>query len=152
MYSRILLILVFSATRVFAASTGALEPDLSRVMSSQIVAQCEAPMGLLGSTYHARLEVPEENRSDSLVNPVNTISLIRTGKEYDVLLGERSIVNGELLRNAGDDEFSIHLLLDRDTGPEHLVFILEPDGTGELLWSSNTRSVLTACQTKRAGL
>ena len=44
----------------------------------------------------------------------------------------------------------VHLILSNDTGIEHLLFDLNLDGSGDLLWSSATMSALTTCDSALA--
>lgn len=79
---------------------------------------------------------------------IRAINLIRQVEgRYDVRIGEDSVTVMGRLSGLSGDVNPVHLILETGTGTEHFLFMQNPDGSGELLWSSATASALTTCST-----
>jgi len=85
---------------------------------------------VVGATFDASLQLTLIRQADAT---------------YDVLAGGDSVAaTGDLSRMPTGDN-PLHLVLNTGSGIEHFLFVLNQDGSGELLWSSATASALTTC-------
>lgn len=122
------------------AATGSVNlnrytPVVERLMS------CEAPVEFSDRHQIAGLDtLPDTSQSGPAINLIRQVQ-----GQYDVLVGEDSVTALGKLSGLPGDMNPVHLVLETGAGTEHFLFMQNPDGSGELLWSSATASALTTC-------
>ncbi len=139
-------ILVFTLllTVVQAVSAGRPGSSNTNFAKSEVVTRCEAPVEFSDRHQHVALGTTQETALHELL----LLTLIRQpDNRYEVLAGADSVGTDGSLNSIQSRENPVHLVLDHGSGMEHFLFMLNPDGSGELLWSSATGSALTTCTT-----
>lgn len=135
----IFILVLAGSGSAFAARPVSIEQKLS---APELVMRCSAPVEFNDRHQYVGLEVAR----GLLANTTLQLSLFRrVDDSYDVLAGEDSITAMGELSSMQGGENPVHLVLDTNSGPEHFLFMLNQDGSGELLWSSATASALTTC-------
>ncbi|MEX2352542.1 MAG: hypothetical protein WD709_00040 [Gammaproteobacteria bacterium] len=112
----------------------------------EIITRCKVPEAYSDDMHQVKLDmVPGKTGSLIPVGPAS-LTLIKQGNSYDVLIGPDSLADNATLINTGITD-PIHLIIENSgsKGLEHLLFDLNLDGSGELLWSSAAESALTTC-------
>lgn len=136
----VLLMLLLTAIQSASAATPAhsgftlVQPDF--------ITRCDAPVEFRDRHQYVGIDIVGGSTFDSTLE----LTLIRQADaSYDVLAGGDSVAaTGDLSRMPTGDN-PVHLVLNTGAGIEHFLFVLNPDGSGELLWSSATASALTTC-------
>jgi len=142
MLPRILIftILLTAVQAVFAGRPESLSS--TDVINTQVIAHCEVPVEFSDRHQYVALEMTRE-----LAQPESLqLTLIRqSDNNYDVLVGGESVKAKGSLDRLPSGENPVHLVFNNGSGMEHFLFMLNPDGSGELMWSSATMSALTTC-------
>ena len=113
----------------------------------RLVTSCDSPLQASWQAKQASLD------DDGSVNAFNyaengRVSLVMSGTSYRLRFESGMNEKSNVFKVEGIqlDEHSFHIIRDDGQGaPEHFLFNLGLDGSGELLWSSAEGSVMTAC-------
>ncbi|NNE37435.1 MAG: hypothetical protein HKN08_03945 [Gammaproteobacteria bacterium] len=114
------------------------------ILGPNLITQCEVPVGFSSYAQQASLDsisdtyVPFSGGSEYL-------KLMKSSRGYRLYQGNDLVARHKYLENSGDDDFSIHLLIDRGKGPEHLVFLIDLEGKGEMVWANDSNTSFTSC-------
>ena len=136
----ILLMLAGTGSALAATAPGLHAPV------TEVVMRCTAPVEFSDRYKYVGLEV---TLAPAVAAGPQISLLKKTDNRYDVLLGKDSLAAMGRLSSMQGGENPVHLVLDTVTsGVEHFLFVQNPDGSGELLWSSATASALTTCVVK----
>lgn len=123
-----------------SAATGVVSMERYKPATERIMS-CEAPVEFSDRHRIAGLELVSDPEQSGPV-----ISLIRLSEgHYDLRVGDDSMTALGKLTGVEGDLNPVHLVLETRSDTEHFLFMQNPDGTGELLWSSATASALTTC-------
>jgi hypothetical protein len=139
------------ATILLSMSVGAsarisLPTESPRIERPLVITECEAPQEI-GASWQ---RVSSTDKIVAVNTDPGSLRLIRRNGTLDVLL-ESGKAGSWLATSAGTveiinaDRGTFHLVLQRPTGPEHLLFLLDADGAGDLVWSSAGANAATAC-------
>lgn len=139
MPARIVLLMLLLTAIQSATAASPAQGEFSPIRL-EFITRCDAPIEF--SDRHQYVGI------DMVGGPTFDVSqqltLIRQAS-YDVLAGGDSVAaTGDLIRMPTGDN-PVHLVLNTGSGIEHFLFVLNQDGSGELLWSSATASALITC-------
>ncbi len=138
-------ILIFTILLTAVQAVFAGRPDSLRsadVISTQVITHCEVPVEFSDRHQYVALEVTRELAQPESIQ----LTLVRqSDNNYDVLVGGDSVKAKGSLDKLPSGENPVHLVFNNGSGMEHFLFMLNPDGSGELMWSSATVSALTTC-------
>lgn len=141
MHPRIL-IFTLLLTAVQAVSAGRPDNSNTSIAKAEVVTRCEAPVEFSDRHQYVALGTTQET---AIHEPLLLTLIRQPDTSYDVLAGDDPVgTEGSLVRMPSG-ETPLHLVLNNGSGMEHFLFVLNPDGSGELLWSSATGSALTTC-------
>ncbi len=113
----------------------------------RLLASCESPVQ---GSWRPRQASLDSNPALQVVANQDTarVSLVQSGAGFSLHFEYPVSDSPSVVRVEGIqlDEHSFHIILDKQQGaPEHFLFNLGLDGSGDLLWSSADASVMTAC-------
>jgi len=136
------------------AAASRIAPEISALEVSvnipAIVTICENPADIGTLARHSALATPGMMIMADVPGEKGgfTLSLVKQGDQYDILTpeGRLSEQGGIENFNDGNQGRSIHLVMDGPDGMEHYLFVLDAEGSGELLWSSASMNALAICQ------
>ena len=122
-----------------------MEPVIETV--PRLLASCESPVQASWRPKQASLE--SNPALHAIANDDTArVRLVQSGTEFRLQFENPVDESPSVVRVEGIqlDAHSFHIILDEKQGaPEHFLFNLGLDGSGELLWSSADASVMTAC-------
>ena len=139
-YKILLITLLLAAVQTVSASS----PDTinTTVAKSSVLTRCEAPVEFSDRHQYVALEtVP----GSAKIDPVYISLILQADNHYAVFAGAELVGADSNPVNTQPEEKTVHLVLDNGSGMEHFLFVLNPDNSGELLWSSAMASALTTC-------
>ena len=138
-------ILILTVLLVAAQTVSAGKPASTKISiaETRVITRCEAPVEFSDRHQYVALGANQER----LVPMPLLLTLIQqSDNSYDVLAGSDSVSGKRVgLVRMPSGEGPVHLVLNNGSGMEHFLFVLNQDGSGELLWSSATASALTTC-------
>lgn len=131
-----------------AGAASAKVPAPAAPMASEgqgfVVTQCTIPEGLADSPTQLSLA----GAATALETSTGRLRLVRRGDRLDIQLqtsGAWRGTDGAQLDAASATDGTFHLVRRRHDGPEHFLFLIDPSGSGDLLWSTATMSAQVHC-------
>ena len=112
----------------------------------QVVASCDNPETAAGEVQQASLDGLFGTQPEEL-----SLELVLTRQGYDIVTVTRDGARWSLASTGLPAELvmqngtNIHMVIRRETGIEHFLFMLGIDGSGTLLWSSAASSARSTC-------
>lgn len=137
-------VLLLCSASVTAKISGA--PEAKPMEQTLVLTECEAPLGV-GQAWR---QLSAVDHAGGLGATSDQLRLVRRGRDYDLLLrrgdeGSWRAADAGKIEIASADGGTFHLVLHQPDGPQHLLFLIDTEGRGDLVWSSATASTATGC-------
>lgn len=131
---------------VFGCALAGLPPAGAAPEDDGLLAVCASPYSLASlipaSTAFERAFGPESPGTGA----VNSLVLVKSGTDYDIIVRDEGAApvsitgkGGQVIGMSAGDGLH-HVIVMAGPLPEHFLFSLKPDGTGEMVWGADSNS------------